>query len=264
MENYTIGYETEHYLYSHTLTKNPQFQPFDMHAHNQYELLFIINGDAKYTIEGNTFPIHSGDLIIIKPRLYHTIHFPEATTYERFNVYFNKLPFNKAVVDEVFSKHGKVNVATSVPFSRQWSERMDEVITTYSDADKAEAMQHLISELLFWLKYNLESFLSLTDYSNNTVLTAIIKYINENLGSIGSVADIAQNNFISEPYLFHLFKKHLNTTPKNYIMQKKMLQAERLIKNGEKLKNVCQKVGYTDYSVFFKAYKKYFGKNPSE
>ena len=265
MKDYRIDYNGTDFLYAHTFTENPQLhpRPFYMHAHNDYELLFIVKGNLHYTIEGLTFPIREGDLITIKPMSYHNLSLTAEGAYERFNIALNKVAFNTDIVNEIFKKNGKSNLL-SKPFFYQWATRMDEIILNYEEPDKSTAVKLLIQELLFWLKYNMSSLQFLTNFSNNDVLSNALNYINNHLDSLQSVSELAQNVFVSEPYLFHLFKKHLNTTPKMYIMQKKMLQAERSILEGERLKTVSEKVGYSDYSVFFKSYKKYFGRPPSK
>lgn len=263
MVDFRISHRTNSFLYIHSFTSAPQQELFERHAHNDYELLFIVQGNVEYTIEDFSFPIHAGDLVTISPMSYHTLKFLGDSPYERFNIALNKFVYDSEIVNEIFKKNGKINLL-SKPFFIQWAQRMDDILTTYSAEDKNEAAGILLNELIFWLKYNLTSFKQLAETPNNAALTNAINYINDHIDTVKGPSDVAQSIFVSEPYLFYLFKKYLNVTPKNYIIQKKMLKAERLIQSGEKLSNVYKKIGYSDYSIFFKTYKKYFGKSPSK
>ena len=40
--------------------------------------------------------------------------------------------------------------------------------------------------------------------------------------------------------------------------------AQTMIRNGERPSDVCTKCGFSDYSVFYRGYKLFFGKTPSE
>ena len=263
MEDFRIVHRTNSFLYLHSFTMMPWQEFFERHAHNDYELLFIVQGNVKYTIEDFTFPVYAGDLVTIKPMSYHTMNFLGDSPYERFNIALNKFVYDSETINEIFKKNGKISLLAK-PFFYQWAQRMDAVLATYSADDKDKAAGILLNELIFWLKYNLDSFKQLSETPNNAVLTNAINYINDHIDTVKGPLDVAQSIFVSEAYLFYLFKKHLNVTPKNYIMQKKMLKAERLIQNGEKFNNVCKKIGYSDYSIFFRTYKKYFGKAPSK
>ncbi len=262
MNSYSIFHETEHFVYSHKYTKSPQLiPPLKMHAHNAYELLFIAEGNLNYTIEEYTFAVQKGDLIFIKPLTYHTFHSPAVGDYERYNVSFDKFLYDDEMLNEIFANDGKINLQ-STSFIYQWAQRVDNVIKMYNEQDKNHLVKLLLDELIFWLKYNGNSIRSINDVSSSTALSTALDYINKNLFSLKSISQLAKNIFVSEPHLYALFRKHLNTTPKDYVLQKRMVYAERMILSGEKIKTVAETIGYSDYSVFYKAYKKYFGHSP--
>ena len=49
-----------------------------------------------------------------------------------------------------------------------------------------------------------------------------------------------------------------------YIRQKRLLMARHLLEKGERPLSIYSKCGFSDYTTFYKAYVKYFGKAPSE
>jgi hypothetical protein len=65
-------------------------------------------------------------------------------------------------------------------------------------------------------------------------------------------------------HLHHLFMEQMSTTPKRYIMEKRLQFAKRELLRGIKATEVAAKCGFTDYSAFFRAYKKQFGHSPAQ
>ena len=50
----------------------------------------------------------------------------------------------------------------------------------------------------------------------------------------------------------------------SYISEKRLLLAQQLLQRGYSLANAAEECGYQDYSTFSRAYKKRFGRSPSE
>lgn len=135
-------------------------------------------------------------------------------------------------------------------------------INTYNDADRKLAVNSMLTQLLLYLKYcMLKKFVP--QKSANPILSKAIEYINDNVDAVKGPSAVAKKLFISNSYLYMLFKKYLNTTPKNYINEKKMLKAEEYINSGMQLNYVYREIGFEDYSSFYRAFKKYFGHVPS-
>ncbi|MBE7034478.1 MAG: helix-turn-helix domain-containing protein, partial [Ruminococcaceae bacterium] len=61
-----------------------------------------------------------------------------------------------------------------------------------------------------------------------------------------------------------LFSEHLEITPKKYINTKRLILAQKKIRQGEKPTQIYPKCGFSEYSTFWREYKNYFGYSPSE
>lgn len=60
----------------------------------------------------------------------------------------------------------------------------------------------------------------------------------------------------------HKFKKETGYTLHNYIMQKRIFKAKKLIDEGCPITKASLLCGFTDYSNFLRAYKKIFNASP--
>ena len=62
----------------------------------------------------------------------------------------------------------------------------------------------------------------------------------------------------------HQFKKNTGYSIHQFIMQKRLIQANSYIKKGLPTMEVSQQCGFGDYSNFVKAFKKKYGLSPKK
>ena len=105
-----------------------------------------------------------------------------------------------------------------------------------------------------------EDAISAKDYIERTEA-----YIEENLGRPIKVEEIAQELDISRGYLRNLFYKARGMSPQEYLMNRRMLKAKKLLEENElSVSAVAGEVGYDDALGFSRMFKRYFGVSPSE
>jgi AraC-like DNA-binding protein len=71
--------------------------------------------------------------------------------------------------------------------------------------------------------------------------------------------------FISKNQMTELFKESFGTTPHKYITELRLLEAcELLLSTNRSLTTIANNVGYSDYSIFYKAFYAKFKISPKE
>ena len=101
-------------------------------------------------------------------------------------------------------------------------------------------------------------------YSYDSQIANILKYINHHLGEDLSVDALASRHYISKYHLMRKFKEETGYTLHNYVINKRLLQARTLISEGTPILKAAHESGFAEYSTFSRAYRKQFGKAPSE
>ena len=91
----------------------------------------------------------------------------------------------------------------------------------------------------------------------------VIKYLNEHINRDLSLDRLAKKFFVSKYYLCRAFKKHNGISIHGYVNQKRVMYAKQLIEAGETASGAAYKVGFGDYSAFYRAYVKIIGKSPT-
>ena len=91
-----------------------------------------------------------------------------------------------------------------------------------------------------------------------------LSYINENLASDLSIDTLADRVFLSRYHFMRLFKEQTGSTVHQYVRQKRLLYAARLIREGVPAVRAAADAGFNDYSVFHRAFRTSFGITPAE
>ena len=58
------------------------------HCHDGYEILYVINGNGKYVIEGAEYPIRPRTILFAPPFSYHSLKLEPGVQYERYVLQF--------------------------------------------------------------------------------------------------------------------------------------------------------------------------------
>lgn len=100
---------------------------------------------------------------------------------------------------------------------------------------------------------------------NNHIVIQAIQYISAHYMENISLADIANEVYISRNYLCSVFKKEMGETLMEYLIKYRIDQAKYLIMTKKyKLYQIAEMVGYHDYAYFTQIFKKHTGVKPSE
>ena len=102
------------------------------------------------------------------------------------------------------------------------------------------------------------------EMGRNESLQQIMEETNKNIVNIQNVRDIAALTHFSTSYIHQTFKKHLNITPHQYVLMKKMSLAKEFLAKGETVSEACFNAGFDNYAYFITCFKKIFGVTPGK
>lgn len=93
-----------------------------------------------------------------------------------------------------------------------------------------------------------------------TTLNYIEKHLHENI----SIKDLALLSGYSENHFTRLFSKYLGTTPKQYILNRKLEESKLLLSSGYSVSKVVYTLSFCSQSAFFALFKKAYGETPKK
>ncbi len=254
--------QSDKFIFKHLRDNTMDPERFFTHTHEVPELLYIVEADGCHIIEEKEYPLKPGDLIVVPPATYHCIKLYSNAPYERYNICFDPAILNTIDVNRVYQKIKVMNcighhtIADIFPKTDYYSNCL-------SAENFVDMAQMLIKEIFYNLSiYNGPSHEKA--YVLNPILADALDYINKNLYTLTSVSEISQKLFVTEGYLYEIFKARLQISPKKYITAKRLHAARRKIAQGARPTDVYETVGFHDYTSFYRNYTRFFGHSPSQ
>ncbi len=232
-------------------------------THNAIEFIYLKNGSITYTIDEKTYTVESDGLIITPPRKLHTITFNNLDIYERFDVICDENLIFPEIYEKILNAPDVIN-CKKLPIFLELFKKLDYYCKHFSGDVLKNLLSHLIDEIAYNIIIATTSSLETQDYSFDNMFSEIIEYIENNISKKITLEKICDEMYISSSYLHYIFRKNLNITPKKYIDLKRLIIAQNYLQMGMMPVKVCEKCGFSDYSVFFRKYKSHFGYAPSE
>ena len=247
--------------------ETPDPRDFKMHTHDRYELFCFFGGKGVYKIEGTRYALEAGDILIMRPAESHYIEISPDSPYTRLVINFEARLFDsvdreqKLISAYTKRKNGHFNLYRSSDFGNDdYLVYIKKIIAP----SQYRGLQ-IISNLIPLLNEISTAFQSKNEDSiNDSPDYRIIRYINRNLSNSITLDDICREFFISKPQLCRMFKAATGSTVWDYITVKRLVTAKNLIQSGRSPTKIYTECGFSDYSSFYRAYRKKYGVSPSD
>lgn len=246
---------------NHVLRDLSEVGSYPPHSHSVYEMIYVKSGKVRYGVQGREYRAYAGELLITRPYEEHYLYPDAKSQYERYNLLFDENALGFPFSDKLYEELPPISISPDSGILKLF-EKFDFYCESLSDSERGVILFGLIREICVNVLLKLSDAAAPKVTENKIVLEAL-RYIDANLTSINSVEDISGALFISKSHLQHIFSKHLGKSPKKYITEKRLLLARREISQGARASDVFSRYGFSEYSSFFRAYKKTFGISPS-
>lgn len=248
----------------------------EYHQHPFYELFFFLDGNVSYSIEGKTYRLRPGDILLTNPLDIHRPEIFPGKPYERVVLwmdehFFERLGLGGNDLAECLSTAARKEHRLIRPNQSDLIQ-LRKLCSRISDAQNSHEMG---SDLLVWA-YLIEFLVNVCrccadspDYFNediteNPKVNLILNYINQNIAQDLTLDGIADEFHISKYYLIRQFKQFTGMSIYQYIIKKRVTISRDLLRSGSSVMDSCMNCGFNDYSNFLKAFKREFGCNPSK
>lgn len=223
---------------------------WESHCHAHFEMIAVLEGDVTLMPEGKHCRLRENRIAIIPPLCYHTVSSNRTGRYRRITAQF--APDAIPEVLRPFLCAGKREVA--VFFSPQ-IEYLREILGKKDVAFYSPLAESLMVEILYAGAQDREQK---SQDEADVFLQTVLSFIDQNLHRQISLEELARCVSRSKSSFCHLFEEKMKISPKQYILQKKLALANKLIEDGTPKVLAAMQVGYDNYSNFYRIYKKHF------
>ncbi|MDR0426293.1 MAG: AraC family transcriptional regulator [Clostridiales bacterium] len=248
-------------FFRHSADDRPDVSLYRPHFHNSYEIYLFLSGDASFTVETEQYELAPYDLLVIPPAKYHYLNPRAGQTYERCVINFLPAdipPHFVGFLREISGYYRRVSDTDVYPLLR----RMEACHKKYGAADFAALLPYMLGELILCL--GTAGHERAGGRAVSPVTAQILQYVGEHLHEPLSIKTLAEALFISQSHLSHEFRRHYHISVMQYIRQKKILTAQKLIRDGARPTAACEQCGFGNYVTFYRTYKKALGASPAE
>jgi len=264
MDSYTVE-EYAGIRFYHSVDEHPEPDVFSRHCHAHYEIIYVVRGAGKYVVEGEEYDLRPDTLMCFRPGEFHYVNVRRDEPYERYVFHFSVegLPDAEEALTKVDAiPYGEGNFYALEDFPMTVApifERFEQLATLHRPTAERLAV-HLLSELLLVL--SLASPAAHSRKREEPLGARVIRYVNAHIAEPLSLDALASEFYVSKFYLCRAFKRHNGISIHGYLTQKRVMYAKQLMESGETASGAAYRVGFGDYSAFYRACLKVTGHSP--
>ena len=248
------------------------------HYHDFHKLILLIDGRIGYGIEGVRYTLMPDDAVFVPAGAIHVPELADTAAYERLIIYLSpQLEKNGRVFTSEGLPDGFLPMLQDhqqphfTPVRRLMGEglrirkRLIQEMTVQDPVSRI-CRYALLLELLCEFSRSKASGLPGMEQALSTdpVIRKSVAFISLHLAEESlNIDEIARRIPVSRSYLMHQFKKQMGCTIGEYITEKRLYEAGRLLADGVNVTEACFQSGFKNYSAFYYAHKKKYGVPPS-
>jgi len=274
--NYTKkGYLHEEFRLFHL--RDVGAEEMEYHYHEFDKIVIFLSGTASYIMEGRSYFLEPWDVLLVSHHLIHKPVIDPNDPYERVVIYLDP-----GFIRSHSTKETDLSACFRLARQRQFAlMRPDEdqrrqlqgLLSGLEDAlrDKGFGGKLLSRTCLLQMLIHLNRAMvddctprDKTASRNDPKIEQALSYINEHLSEDLSVDTLAGQVYISKYHFMRRFKEMTGCSAHQYITQKRLLAAARLLRSGVSAQNTCARCGFQDYSTFQRAFRRQFGMTPRD
>ena len=245
-----------------------------IHSHVFFEILCCRNTcGAEYLLGAERYKLQKGDIVFVPPHVSHRPILPEhmPEPYHRDVLWINEDFWRTTAVSfpelslEYFSKPGLFRTSGT-----KWSFLCDLFRKGVAETEAAEPGWEILViantlTILTHLRRSIDDPRSAPLKAEKPdLLDQVLAYMEQHLSEKLTLADVAKYFFVSESTITQTFRKKMGVSFYRCVTQRRLISSKLLIEQGIPLETVAERVGFSDYSSFFRAFKQEYGISPRQ
>lgn len=263
------GYLREHHRFFHL--RDTAGQERDFHFHEFNKIVILLSGKVNYAVENEIYTLMPRDILLIR---HHTIHkaiIDKSVPYDRIILYLDEKYYSSVFPEAdltVCFKHADKSGKRRIFIPAERRNDILGILNQYesvsfpSESSVNVMRETFMIQLLILLYEEADTQQEALSSKHGSKIEETLSYINENLGSELSVEQLSSRLFLSKSHFMRLFSDATGTTVHSYILQRRLLNASRMIREGTDATEAARLNGFDDYSSFYRAFRKKLGVSP--
>ena len=246
----------------------------NLHSHNYIEIIYCrTSAGVEYLIGSNRYRLQKGDIVYVPPGVSHRPILPEKMTvpYER-DVLWISQEFSDYVQsmfpdDTVAQRDHSIPIRTA---GTRWEflEELFRAGVLEEESKRPGWEMSVLGNTLMIISNMKRAYIERSagtmQAEKPELLDRITAYIERNFAEHITVDDLARQFYVSNSTISHLFKQKMGVSLYRYITQRRLIAAKLLITEKVPMEEISHRVGFVDYSTFYRAFKQEYGISPRQ
>ncbi|MBI0577803.1 helix-turn-helix transcriptional regulator [Neobacillus cucumis] len=241
--------------------------PRAMHMHPDIlEIIFIKEGSGGHLIGDRHYKTIKGDILIYNSGVLHDEYGNPDTNMSVFCCGITNLKLSGLPKNHLVSKDSSY-VLRSGKYAANIESLLEMMYSQISGEKPGaeETCSYLLPALITLILQIPQENLVLSKSEESQLANTIKSYIDEHYIEDTSLNILSQKLHISSFYLVHVFKEHTGFSPIQYIIRRRIGEAQSLLINtNESVTNIAGMVGYDNTSHFTTLFSKSVGMSPKK
>lgn len=222
---------------------------------------FVVSGKGKLYIHQNEYPVQAGEAFLLPAGV---PHYYKADDKEPWSyAWISFLGLYSSIYMSSFMAGCSRHFITPSLDANLYFERIEDLV----DRSRLDGVSHFrCAAVLNWVLADLPDLLNIEDAQKDAhnAMDEVKYFIDMNIGKNLKVTDIAETFGFHPNYLIRRFSEEFSVSPKQYMLENKLLKARLLIeKSSEPISYIAASLGFDDPAAFSRTFKKRFGITPT-
>ena len=264
------GYLHEDWRLFHLSSAVPE--PPDWHYHTFHKLIVFLGGPAGYGVEGRSYPLEPGDVVLVPKGCIHRPELAPGAAYERAIVYISPDFLRRrstAACDLETCFHRARERFEFVVRPRGGRAELSRLLAALERAGREDAFGGALLQDALFLQLLITASRAAEQPAQpvharvrDEKVAALLQYLAAHLTEPVSIDALAARFYVSKYHMMRRFKAETGYTIHSYLTSKRLMLARERIAAGQPATEVCFACGFRDYSTFARAYRKLFSEPP--
>ncbi|WP_435170315.1 AraC family transcriptional regulator [Paenibacillus glycanilyticus] len=244
---------------------------FISHSHDYDELTLVLDGEGYYSSPEQNIKVRAGSLILIPPGLHHG--FVCTKPWRGVSVHFShdRIPLQSRFLFQTGYECNRIHPIQLDEEDTDWAKisfsQLEKEWKKDTRSMDSFNIMRIAFETVIVLFQRYQALTSQTAGGKNdqTIIQEVLKEIHARFYSQLTVHELASKHFVSESNLRKKFTEIVGVSPKQYMINLRMEEAKRLLRQTDKaIESISSEVGFTSSSRFYDFFVKAVGVTPFE